>query len=204
MLEALFKEFWSLLNAKTDADETFQKIQQHYSNPPRAYHNLNHIEACLVEYEKVKLKLHDPASVFLAIVFHDIIYDPKNKDNEARSADLAEAFLNEAGIDPILIENVKSLILATRHPTVATNQDEAYLLDIDLSILGQSEERFKQFDDQIRIEYKHVLKPLYKIGRKKLLKSILKSDKIYQTEFFFDCYENQARINILKSLANKL
>jgi predicted metal-dependent HD superfamily phosphohydrolase len=66
-----------------------------YSEPHRHYHNVQHIEECLREFEFGQHLAADPAAVELAILFHDAIYDPRRSDNEEQSAQLAIALLTE-------------------------------------------------------------------------------------------------------------
>ena len=42
-----WRSFASSLNAAADADALFTIIASLYTNPPRPYHNLTHIHACL-------------------------------------------------------------------------------------------------------------------------------------------------------------
>lgn len=41
---------------------------------------------------------------------------------------------------------------------------------------------------------------MYNRGRKKALKHFLEMDRIFKTDYFFQKYENQARINLQKEL----
>ncbi|TIU73585.1 MAG: hypothetical protein E5W15_07330, partial [Mesorhizobium sp.] len=70
-----------------------------YSAEDRHYHGLPHIEAMLALADEYRGLLDDPQAVEAAIWFHDAIYDSRAKDNEAKSAQLAEKRL--AGrVDP--------------------------------------------------------------------------------------------------------
>src|SRR5262245_33730300 len=59
-----------------------------YTEPHRRYHDATHIAEVLGWYDRVAddLGWHQPAEVYVAIVFHDAIYTPGANDNEARSA----------------------------------------------------------------------------------------------------------------------
>jgi predicted metal-dependent HD superfamily phosphohydrolase len=58
----------------------------------RHYHNLAHL-LCMFDFvkraSKAGITLVDPAAVEWAVWFHDIIYQPSSKSNEAESAELA-------------------------------------------------------------------------------------------------------------------
>jgi len=74
------------------------------------------------------------------------------------------------------------------------------MLDIDLSILGYSPEKYSQYKKNIRKEYSWVPENDYVSGRKKVLESFLKKQKIFQTEYFYSKYEQNARINIQEEI----
>ena len=69
-------------------------------------------------------------------------------------------------------------------------------MDIDLSILGEDKNTYEKYEENIRKEYIHVPKAMYKLGRKKLLKKFLAQERLFQTDIFFEKYEEQARVNI--------
>jgi predicted metal-dependent HD superfamily phosphohydrolase len=79
-------------------------------------------------------------------------------------------------------------------------QDAKLLVDIDLSILGASEEIFNEYEKGIRFEYKRVPGFLYKRKRAMLLRSFLTRAHIYLTEAFRRRYEQQARQNLARSI----
>jgi hypothetical protein len=58
----------------------------------RHYHNLVHL-VCMFDFvkraSKAGVTLTDPAAVEWAVWFHDIVYQPSSKSNEADSAELA-------------------------------------------------------------------------------------------------------------------
>ena len=78
--------------------------------------------------------------------------------------------------------------------------DAALLVDVDLSILGQSGDRFDQYEEQIRREYDWVEAKAFSAGRSAILKSFLQRPFIYSTEFFRKKYEKPARENLVRSI----
>ena len=74
-------------------------------------------------------------------------------------------------------------------------------MDIDLSILGQSEDRFDTYERQVREEYEWVTEDAFVAGRLAILKLFLERPTIYSTPFFRTRYEAQARRNLNRSLA---
>jgi len=136
----------------------------------------------------------------MAIWFHDAIYDPKGKDNEERSANLAAEVLISARLPEGFGQRVKRLILATKHAAPPEAADSAMIVDVDLSILGQSRERFLKYEAEIRQEYAWVAEDAFAKGRSAILKSFLDRSNIYNTPFFKEKYETAARKNLEWSL----
>lgn len=195
-----FQSRWLSLFGNSCSESLLQSIYNqiliHYSEPHRAYHTFEHIQACLRHYDTIRDQLENPSAVELAIWFHDVVYDPKSNNNEEKSAEFAQKALSGLGCEPGLIQEVYDLILLTKHPSQPHALDEKFLLDIDLSILGSREEVFMEYENNVRQEYKSVPNFLYRRGRKKILKSFLDQDRVYQTDYFRELLETQARINI--------
>jgi predicted metal-dependent HD superfamily phosphohydrolase len=136
--ENQWREFWKRLEARGDAQPPWLQLHAAYTETSRAYHNLDHIDHCLVEFAIARQLANDPIAVEAAIWFHDVIYDTHRKDNEERSAEFASAALAKAGASESFCRNVSTLILATKHQSKPTSNDASLLTDIDLSILGQA------------------------------------------------------------------
>ncbi|MBG90114.1 MAG: N-methyl-D-aspartate receptor NMDAR2C subunit [Verrucomicrobiales bacterium] len=183
--------------------EAFERLRGLYDQPPRAYHNLSHIAACLAEFDHVRGKVNDPTPIELAIWYHDCVYDFQAKGNEERSAEKARKELEPLGFDSATIEEAVKLILKTRHGIdLPETPDEKTMVDIDLSILGKSPEVFDRFERQIREEYSWVLDAQFAAGRAAVLKTFLDRERVYETEFFHDRYEAHARENLKRSIAS--
>ena len=132
-----------------------------------------------------------------SIWFHDYIYDPQAQDNELQSAVYAERKLNELNISPDTIQLVKTIILSTKnHQPLTTNINNLIFLDMDLSILGRSKDKYLKYSQAIRQEYIWLSDLEYQKGRKKVLTNFLAKKRIYFTEFFHQKLEAQARKNL--------
>lgn len=180
----------------------FQKLVDRYSEKHRHYHNLSHVTACLKHLDEIAGRIVDLKTVEIALWFHDIIYDPKKNDNEKKSAEFAKAFLRSVNLASDVVLKIEHLVKLTKHPSKPETNDEKYLIDIDLLILAANVEDYDCYESSIRKEYRFVPSLLYKKGRKKILKSFAKSDRIYQTAYFYEKYENQAKRNIERAIIN--
>lgn len=74
--------------------------------------------------------------------------------------------------------------------------DTNYLIDADLSILGKHKVAYSEYVAQVRKEYGIYPKKIYNKNRIKVLKTFLSKPNIYNTVYFFDRYEKQARKNM--------
>ncbi|MDX8537353.1 hypothetical protein RFM23_06920 [Mesorhizobium abyssinicae] len=176
-----------------------------YRAPDRHYHGLAHIEAMLALAGEYKALLHDPVAVDAAIWFHDAIYDSQAKDNEAKSAALAEQKL--AGrTDAVRLGRIAAMILATATHELPSSgdadfiRDTALLLDMDLAILGAAPGTFDTYEQAVRQEYQWVEETMWRAGRGAVLKSFLARPHIFHTDEFRQRFEPQARQNLARSL----
>lgn len=200
-LEQRWTAMFQRLGAQGDASDVYNDLVARYSEPHRTYHTFQHIRHCLDELEQVRHLAENSDAVDLALWYHDAIYDTKVKDSEERSAALAVEMVRNASLTDNLGQSVSNLIMATKHSATPTDPDVQLLVDIDLSILGQAEERFDEYELQVRKEYEWVPEDAFVAGRSAILKSFLARSNIYATQFFRDKYETQARRNIARSLA---
>jgi len=196
------KRFSCTNKTETIIRNGLKQLTARYSEKHRHYHTLQHVDACMKHLDEIADHIVDLKAVEIALWFHDIIYDPKRNDNEKRSAEYAETFLASVDLPSEEISKITHLILLTKHPSHPATNDEKYLIDIDLAIIGANEQRYDQYESSIRKEYGFVPSLLYKKERRKLLMSFAKSDRIYLTEYFYEKYENQARLNIDRAMKN--
>lgn len=198
------KERWARLWHETsccgDAGVWFDDLVERYSQPHRHYHNFGHIAACLTEFDSSCQLASQPVAVELAIWFHDAVYDPHAGDNEEQSAQLAERCLSQSGASSHLRAAVTDLVLATKTHDASKHTDAALVVDVDLSIFGKPEDRFWEYEAQIRREYDWVPDAVFAIKRATILKRFLTRGRIYSTKWFFQSHEMQARSNLEASL----
>lgn len=142
-------------------------IVNRYSEPQRFYHTLDHIIDVLNELRNSDLIKHD--ELFLAAIFHDIVYNPQSNTNEEDSATF---FLNEAKSSQLTTEqkeHIKQLILDTKNhkPTVKFSEE---FIKADLAILNSSFDKLIKYEKQIFKEFQFVDYKDYKIKRIEVLK----------------------------------
>jgi len=199
-MNAALRERWLKLAQSLswlgDVVAVWERLLAHYTEPVRAYHNLEHIAACLRAFDEVQTSGVDRKAVELAIWFHDVIYDPQAKDSEAQSAEWFANCAREAELPKPLVAEVHRLILITQHKALPQTPAEQLLVDVDLSILGADETAFAEYERQIRAEYAWVPEKDFCSGRAAVLEQFLQRQCIYHTEYFSQSYEAKARENL--------
>ena len=181
----------------------FDQLLSAYSSPERFYHNLEHLREMFVVAAPLEPIMEDPEAVQLAIWYHDAIYDPRARDNEFRSAELAVEMLGPVSVPASTLERVVQLVNATAHLSSADppgDGDTAVLLDADLAILGTPEVRYQRYAADIRAEYSFVPEADYRVGRAAVLRRFLARSRLFLIPAVFEEREGRARANIASEL----
>lgn len=118
------------------------------------YHNIKHTQR-VVTYSKFLCEHENCDSqeeqiVLLAAWFHDTGFVTKNDGHEEVSAQIAENFLKENGLNNELINQVKDLILVTQSSRTPTTKLEKILKDADSGHLGS--DHYFEYSELLRQE----------------------------------------------------
>ena len=207
LIEALQRRWETLLQLlQIDAkvsQEIFQDLIRSYSSAERHYHTLEHIDQVLEIIEQQQSLANNFSALCLAAWFHDVIYDPKSRDNEEKSAAYASHRLNQLKIPMTVIAQVTTLILDTQnHQPSLENLDSQILLDADLAILGAPKLKYESYAQAIRREYSLVSDDEYRIRRKQVLQYFLRRERLYFTNQLFLELELRARLNLQAEIDN--
>lgn len=184
-----------------------------YASPPRAYHDFAHVGEVLRHYAEVAAGpgWTQPVETWLAVLYHDAVYEAGRRDNEARSARMAvEAvarWLPEAGVDAarvaVLIE------LTARHGQHDPDDfgagpeadDTRHFLDCDMAILGAEPAAFDAYHRGIAAEYRGRMPGwLFRLNRRRFLKALLAKRRIFLSDFFHARYDARARDNLRRTI----
>jgi predicted metal-dependent HD superfamily phosphohydrolase len=202
MLKEIFEDLCS--NYTNDKDlvlKLWQEIEFAYSKPKRHYHTLSHLENVYQHLQHVKDKIKNWKAILFALFYHDIIYIPTKSNNEEKSAELSAKRLQELGISNASIKITVQLILATKNHEPSTNEDINYFTDADLSILGESWDKYKEYQSNVRKDYRVYPDLIYKAGRRKVLERFISMPQIYKSDFFNNLFEQKAKDNLEKEKA---
>ncbi len=176
------------------------RLARRYAEPHRRYHTWAHVVACLEARRRItEATLPE---VDLALLFHDAVYEPLARDNEARSADLLVEEGRRAWMHDALLQRARALVAATRHDAMdAIDSEEACIVaDADLAILGAEPLRFERYEAQVREEYACVDDAAFAAGRAAVLRGLLARPTLYATRAGQRAWEGRARQNLEASL----
>lgn len=182
----------------------FEIARRSYDSPGRFYHSWSHIVTCLAQF--AELKFDSPRPVLLALLYHDAVYVPGSKDNEAKSAELAERILcNHSTVPEGERRSISRMILLTANHHAEADRltpDETKLIDIDLSILGQAWPVYQEYMQGVRREFCPAATSnfRFRIGRRAFLERVLRQQRIFLTDEMAGRLEATARSNIAKEI----
>jgi predicted metal-dependent HD superfamily phosphohydrolase len=195
-----WRSLWKALGVDSCNHTLLDELLICYSEPHRKYHTTQHLFECFEQFSKVRALADHPEEVELALWFHDAIYDVRRHDNETRSAQWAKRMVLESGLGEIVAQRVYDLVMVTQHDAVPIDRDAKILVDIDLSILGTTPERFEAYEQHIREEYAWVPELEFRLKRLQILEAFKMRSQIFNTEYFQDHYEVLARQNLCCSI----
>ncbi len=141
-----------------------------------------------------------------AIAYHDAIYNPKAADNEAQSAALWREDAANALVRTTDMGWVSDTIRATAdHFGYLENScpHEAariWMLDLDLTPLGEEAEDFARNTALLRLEYAHLSDFAWSSGRARFLEGLQSRPLLFRTPTLARRFEAAARANIAAAL----
>lgn len=203
-LKQRWVNLWERLGAFGGSLEAFQLVERGYQRPGRFYHTLKHVEDCLTNLDAfgqaVGLTQKQLDLLEFALVFHDV------DDSEEKSAALARETALNAGLGSNFAEQASQLIIATKHLSRdKLTYMQLTIAEIDLSILGEAEEVFDEYERNVYREYvgfKGVELERFRTARKTLLEGFRNRKPIFSLQFFWIRYEEAAKRNLERSIAN--
>ena len=151
-------------------------------------------------WKKYHSRFKYPNFVFIAIVYHDIIYSTRKTDNEEQSAEYLHKMFFKKFVDLKASEIIfiKDLIRYTKHNTYFDDKfhnDIKLFLDLDLMILSEPWEKYIEYAQNVRKEYRVYPNFIYKKGRLDFLQKFSEKERIYLSSTFKNL-EIKARENM--------
>lgn len=185
-----------------------------YTDKNRTYHNLEHIVTMLKTAELLpeiqKLEPVNKAMLNLAIIYHDAVYVTglNYAINEPLSA---YKFMQDAsllGLETIDQKTVYIMILTTWYSINFKPLDllSKYLVDLDFFASSFSYSYFMNMSKNIKLECKNLIQQMdfdekiFMQNRINFISDIIKKERIFQTDLFFNEFEAKAKENFSKEL----
>jgi predicted metal-dependent HD superfamily phosphohydrolase len=182
------KKYWT---NNLFAQEILEELMTVYSQPHRYYHNLKHVRQVLDCIDEVRMQAQNLAVLQLVAWFHDVVYNPRARNNEENSVIYTSQVLQKLKLSTDL-EKVKTIILRTKtHQYEGSDRDTQIFLDADLSILGSNLSEYQVYMAIIRCEYEWVSQQEYCRKRKMILEIFLTKKRIYKTDYFYKKLEKK-------------
>lgn len=149
-------------------------LTRRYCESHRRYHTIEHIAELLWRGRELQLT---PEQV-VAIWYHDAVYNVPSRSNEADSAALAVAQLTACGWEPSRVARVERMVLDTlvHEPSI---EESRLVIDLDLSPMAVSWERFRHNSDNIREEYRCYDDAAFAEGQRAVFARFLQRERIY-------------------------
>ena len=197
---------WTMIVGSAETTRTHGvALLRRWAEPHRHYHDLSHLAAVLDRVDELVRAepetAADPDAVRLAAFFHDAVYDPAGRDNEARSAELAGEVLRMLGLpEPRVGETERLVLLTATHEVVPGDGDGAVLCDADLAVLASDPESYAAYAVAVRAEYAHVPEPLFQAARAEILRELLGHDVLFRTATGRSWWEAAARRNVVAEI----
>lgn len=191
--------YWRDLTARVALPEAARDIVfAAYAEPHRRYHTLDHIVEMLDCLRESRRFAASPDTLALAIWYHDVIYDPEAPPagNEEASAVLLST--HYPGPESAAAQ---AMIRHSAHHLPSRDRDTQLFCDIDLYRLGVAHDDFLGHSRDVRAEYGHVSDADWVRGRGEFFRGLLARAPLYQTTYWRDRLEAQARDNIARTIA---
>lgn len=133
------------------------------------------------------------AELYIAVLYHDAIYDPTRDDNELQSAYLYELHCDDMGETPD--KKIIQMILDTKEH-IPTIEESKLIIDADLWTLGSNCLTYVVYKKAIEKEYSHLSDVEKYVGRTNFLENMLARENIFYTPEFQRYYGDIAKTNL--------
>ncbi len=194
-------EAWSALAGDSPTSRTeWAAVISAWSEPHRRYHDLAHLAAVLGLVGELAGAATDPDAVRLAAWYHDVVYDPRSAENEARSAGRARAGLRGLVSDERLHEVERLVLLTVDHDPAPGDANGAVLCDADLAVLAGPPESYAAYASAVREEYGHLSDEEFTAGRIAVLEHLLGLETLYRLPAVAGEWTPRARANLTAEL----
>lgn len=211
-MRAIGATLHDLLAAAALPDRARIDVLRRMSAPARHYHGLSHVASLWTRHRRygtgTPFAAHRATRLIAcAILFHDAVYDPTRSDNEHRSALLwrkvAPADLSARDVAWVA-ETIEATAdhLAPRPARTLRERGRLWVLDLDLTPLGEPPGLFARNTRALRSEYRHKADAEWEQGRVGFLRKLLAAPGLYRSAPIAAAFAAQARRNLAREVGN--
>lgn len=141
-----------------------------WQEPHRKYHTLSHLNDLVDQIQRCDLLTEKERKIlFLAALFHDIVYDPTRTDNEEASAQLLLQNSNPSDELQLIAQIIRDT--AHHQPTEPLSK---LFSEMDMAIVTRPFAELVEWEKGIRFEYSHYSRVAYTWGRVRFLRTLIK------------------------------
>jgi len=156
-------------------EKGLEELVYKWKEKHRFYHNTSHLTQIIQDIENniyfKELNVYDKHVLLLAAFYHDVVYNPKLKNNEDKSK---EVFINSLKIkDAKLIEKVTDLIETTKYRRRPIDKLERIFWDADNAGFKRGYNELLKNEKLLKKEYSFLTPEKYKESREKFLEKNL-------------------------------
>ena len=144
-------------------NDQISEVLDRWAEPQRKFHTLGHLKDVIQCFRPEKMTL------VVAAFYHDAVYEPGQRDNELRSADLlrTHARVDSEGT----VASAVRIILSTADFRHKEAPDEQAFFRADCQVLLRDWEDLLVYEEQIRAEFQNVPEDEYLAGRSAFLEN---------------------------------
>jgi len=215
---ARWRELQDLFDHVPVGDPAKDRLFAEMSRPGRHYHGLRHLEILWRRHGlySPQAGLSGPGPTRLlacTIAYHDSVYDVHRDDNEECSArvwlrDSADSPVSEADRDWVARTISATSDHLAYHMDPAASGAKAklrekarqWMLDLDLTPLGDTPETFDENSRELRAEFAHMSNAEWRASMLEFRRRFLEAPQIYRTPVLAAHFEATARSNLARPL----
>jgi predicted metal-dependent HD superfamily phosphohydrolase len=193
----------AFLEEDTSFEIDLVDLTQRYTQEHRVYHTLDHIdnvvETIFNIYDYIRPRREHMNALLFSALYHDAVYDPREKNNEVKSYELAASYVSLAhGYE--IYDRLTENILGTSDHQHPASLESAILMDADLAGLCADPEVYLLNSQNIRKEYSMFSDEQWDAGRKAFIEKLLERPSIYHTSYFGRVATQVAKDNLREEL----
>ena len=201
VLTGRIRNSFSGFGAKDGLNENLAKnLMFRHSENRIGSHGTGRLKNSLENFDLVRDLFDRPKEAEFAVLFTNSMFDSRRPDSEEVSSEYAQHIALTLNLNQSFSNNVRELIMETKHKKIPEYNDSKLFCDIDISVFGKSPVDFERYEIGLKKDYIWGDDEKFRKGKINLFEKFLERPSIYSSKYFRDLYEDQARKNLTESL----